>query len=110
MAGVKGRSGGHRPNTGGARAGSGRKRKEPQLLEFSSNGDPKAFLIAVMGDSAIDARIRVDAAKTLMPYLYPKKGESGKKEQKEEAAARANKGLFALRQPPPKLIINNDQR
>lgn len=61
MAGVKGRSGGSRMNTGGARAGSGRKMKAPQLIEFSSNGDPKAFLVAVMDDQSIDIRLRIAA-------------------------------------------------
>ena len=109
MAGVKGRSGGHRPNTGGARAGSGRKKKPPQLFEFSSNGDPKAFLTAVMNDQAADVRLRVQAAKLLMPFVHVKLREGGKKEQQAEAAKRVSHGLFSLRQAPPKLVRSNDR-
>lgn len=109
MAGAKGRSGGLRANTGGARAGSGRKKKPPQLFEFSSNGDPKAFLTAVMNDQAADVRLRVQAAKLLMPFVHVKLREGGKKEQQAEAAKRVSHGLFSLRQPPPKLVISNDR-
>ena len=103
MAGAKGKS-------GGARNGAGRPKKKPVLIDVpNSNSDPKAFLIAVMDDQAVDVRIRVDAARTLMPYLYPKKGEGGKKEQQAEAAKKVSHGLFSLRQPPPRMIINNDR-
>jgi phage terminase small subunit len=103
MAGVKGRSGGPRPNSGGARPGAGRKPKEPEILALAATyDDPERFLRAVMNDSATDAKIRVDAAKALMPYIHAKKGEGGKKEQKQ-AEAQKVASRFAPG-APPKLV------
>jgi len=96
MAGVKGQSGGARP-------GAGRKPKEPTILQLSAiYDDPEKFLRAVMNDSGTDAKLRVDAAKALMPYIHAKKGEVGKKEQSNEAAKRVA-GRFATA-APPKLV------
>jgi len=63
--------------------------------------DPKAFLIATMNDYDADAKLRVDAAKALMPFIHPRKGEGGKKEEKEDAAKKAGKGKFGAAPPPP---------
>jgi phage terminase small subunit len=63
--------------------------------------DPKAFLIATMNDYDADAKLRVDAAKALMPFIHPRKGEGGKKEEKEDAAKKAAKGKFGAATPPP---------
>lgn len=107
MAGVKGRSGGARPNTGGARPGAGRKPAPPQFLpEVSASADPKAFLLAVMDDPTADVKVRLDAAKVLMPFLHQKIGEGGKKEAKADAAKKASTGRFAAA-AAPKLVVNN---
>lgn len=98
MAGQPGKS-------GGARKGAGRKPKEPEMLASpseKSQGDPKAFLLSVMNDPANEARSRIDAAKALLPYLYPKLGEGGKKEQTADAAKKVA-GRFAAA-APPKLV------
>ena len=96
MTGVKGRSGGARP-------GAGRKPKEPAVLPLSVQyDDPLAFLKAVMNDAGSEAKIRVDAAKALMPFVHQKLGEGGKKEQQKEAAHKAA-GRFSPA-PPPKLV------
>ena len=80
MAGKPGRS-------GGARAGAGRPKKEPVILTLSvTYDDPLAFLKAIMNDNGTEAKLRVDAAKALMPFVHPKKGEAGKKDQKNEQA------------------------
>jgi len=63
--------------------------------------DPKAFLIATMNDYDADAKLRVDAAKALMPFIHPRKGEGSKKEEKEDAAKKAGKGKFGAAPPPP---------
>ena len=63
--------------------------------------DPKAFLIATMNDYDADAKLRVDAAKALMPFIHPRKGEGGKKEEKEDAAKKAGRGKFGAAPPPP---------
>ena len=101
MAGKPGMKGG-----GGARPGAGRKRKEPPVSDAIGSDDPKAFLIALMNDVTQDTRIRSDAAKALLPYVHQKLGEGGKKDQKQDAAAKVAGGKFAAA-PPPKLVINN---
>ena len=42
---------------------------------------------------------RVDAAKALMPYIHARKGEAGKKEQRNEAA-KGVAGRFSTAAPP----------
>ena len=87
---------------------------KPPVLDLEVNGeesafdfskamtftDPKAFLIATMNDYDADAKLRVDAAKALMPFIHPRKGEGGKKEEKENAAKTASKGKFGAAPPP----------
>lgn len=65
-----------------------------------SHRDPKDFLLAVMNDLATEPKLRVDAAKALMPFVHQRKGEGGKKEQAKEKAAQAGQGRFSPRQPP----------
>ena len=86
MAGIKGRSGGARLNAGGARLnaggarrGAGRKQgtKNPRtiaraeaarLLPFCAC--PLEWLQALMSDDRQDLRLRVDAARALVPYFH----------------------------------------
>ena len=76
MAGMKGKSGGARANAGGARRGAGRK-KDPRtiaraeaarLLPFCAC--PLGWLLALMSDDRQDLRLRVDAARALMPFHH----------------------------------------
>jgi phage terminase small subunit len=96
MAGVKGRS-------GGARLNSGPKPAEPVKLTLGViYEDPDKFLRAVMNDSETDAKLRVDAAKALLSAQVRRAENGGKKDAKQEAAKQvANK--FAT-PTPPKLI------
>jgi len=64
MAGVKGKSGGARPNTGGARPGAGRPRKPP--LSLPNTRDPKKWLIALMQCPQATMSQRVAAARALL--------------------------------------------
>ncbi|CAM4004624.1 terminase small subunit [Pseudomonas wadenswilerensis] len=76
---------------------------EPAGFDLSralSHKDPKDFLLAVMNDMGTEAKLRVDAAKALMPFVHPRKGESGKKEQAKEKAADAASGKFGARRGP----------
>lgn len=66
MAGVKGRSGGARP-------GAGRPRKPVVLRNYPFTDDALQFLIMVMNDSAIESRVRLEAAKALMPHFHKRK-------------------------------------
>lgn len=62
--------------------------------------DPADFLRSVMNNEREEMRLRMDAAKTLMPYTHAKLGEVGKKEQMREAAKEAGKGRFATGRAP----------
>ena len=97
MAGVKGRSGGARP-------GAGRKPKQPEVIEIVMPivvTDPVEFLERVMSDPMADAKLRVDAAKALLPYKHAKKGEVGKKEEAAERAKSAASKFKPATPPPP---------
>jgi len=63
--------------------------------------DPKAFLTAAMNDGALDPKLRIDAAKALMPFTHNKLGEGGKKDQKNEEAKKVASRFAAA--VPPKL-------
>ena len=64
------------------------------------HSDPKAFLLAAMNDTGMEPKLRVDAAKALMPFMHPKRGEGGKKEEKDAAAKAAAAGRFGAGAPP----------
>ncbi|MDD1150394.1 terminase small subunit [Pseudomonas sp. TNT2022 ID357] len=68
--------------------------------------DPLQFLKAVMNDGGEDMKLRVEAAKTMMPYVHGKIADQGKKESKKAAANSASKGRFGP-SPPPKLVVDN---
>ncbi|VVO30524.1 terminase small subunit [Pseudomonas fluorescens] len=65
-------------------------------LKFS---DPVQFLLTKM-NSAADEKLQIDAAKALLPYLHQRKGETGKKEEKLEAAEKAAAGMYGTGKPP----------
>jgi phage terminase small subunit len=111
MAGVKGRSGGARPNTGGARPGAGRKPAETvkltipvPIMDTLAHKDPMVFLMALMNDIEADIKLRADAAKTLMMYTHLKKGDGGVKDEKAEKAKKAGQGKFAAAPAPLRMI------
>lgn len=108
MAGVKGRSGGARPNTGGARPGSGRKPAPPVFSQATDEeGDAERFLKEVIRDVSLDMRVRLDAAKALIAYQKPKMGETGKKDAKNDAAKAAASGRFAAPAPPKLTLVRS---
>jgi phage terminase small subunit len=105
MAGVKGKSGGPRANSGGKRPGAGRPPKEPNLLLLAkASDDPLEFLKSVWKDDTADAKLRVDAAKAALPFVHGRIGEQGKKNAKKDAAASALGGRFAPTAPPPRTV------
>lgn len=67
------------------------------LSQALAHRDPRAFLLAAMNDNMLEPKLRIDAAKALMPYEFAKKGEGGKKEQQADAAKQAGAGRFGLR-------------
>lgn len=69
--------------------------------------DPLEFLRSVMNNSSEDIDTRKDAAKAMLPYIHPKKGEGGKKDARNAAAqVAAGRGKFGA-MAPPKLVVNN---
>ena len=79
MAGKPGRSGGARQNAGGRRAGAGRPlgSKNPhtiaanlaaRALPYAS--DPMRWLVTLMSDQRQDLKLRLEAARAVLPYLH----------------------------------------
>lgn len=71
--------------------------------------DPLEFLKAVMNNAAEDIDTRKDAAKAMLPYLHPKKGEGGKKDARHAAAKVAATASKFGAMAPPKLVVNNNK-
>lgn len=69
---------------------------------------PLDYLLEVMRDQAEDRGRRMQAATLAAPYCHPKKGESGKKEEKA-AAAKKVASRFAPA-APPKLAASNGRK
>ena len=129
MAGVKGKSGGARPNSGGKRAGAGRKPKvaaaesanapaaavrvemEAQLhggalkrlksepVEVSER-DMLQFLQDVALGRIPAATIQVRAAIAAVQYTHRKKGDGGKADEVADKAKAAGAGKYGMRQGP----------
>ena len=68
------------------------------------HADPKAFLLAAMNDGALEAKLRIDAAKALMPFTHNKLGEGGKKDQKNEEAKKVASRFSAAAPPQLKAV------
>lgn len=84
-------------------------RAEPEpagfdLAQALLHRDPKDFLLSVMNDMGTEAKLRVDAAKALMPFVHPRKGESGKKDQAQAKAKQASTGKFGARRGPLRAV------
>lgn len=94
MAGVKGRSGGARP-------GAGRPRKQPveiapevAQVDHGEPLDPRPTLeLIALGHMEVSAQ-QMKALLALLPYTNTKKGEGGKKEQRQDEAKKVA-GRFA---------------
>lgn len=74
------------------------------LMQALLHRDPKDFLLSVMNDSGSEPKLRVDAAKALMPFVHPRKGESGKKDQAQAKAEQAATGKFGARRGPLRAV------
>ncbi|EIC82160.1 terminase small subunit [Serratia sp. M24T3] len=73
--------------------------------ESRKYNDPMDYLNAVMNGIEPDEPERRDAAKAMLPYVHPKKGEGGKKVAQNAAAKVAASKFGAM--AAPKLIVNN---
>jgi len=108
MAGVKGRSGGPRPNSGGKREGAGRKPAPAAkgLVEPPVPGltrDPLEFLLDVMQGKVEANAGQIKAAQAAAQYLHAKK-EGGKKDERADKAKSAGAGKFAPSAPPLRVV------
>lgn len=74
------------------------------LMQALLHRDPKDFLLSVMNDLESEPKLRVDAAKALMPFVHPRKGESGKKDQAQAKAEQASTGKFGARRGPLRAV------
>jgi phage terminase small subunit len=74
------------------------------LIDIPPTADPIEFLTTIMNEPAADLRFRIDAAKAMLPFKHQKLGEGGKKDQKQDAAAKAGAGKFSAT-APPKLVM-----
>jgi phage terminase small subunit len=71
--------------------------------------DPQDYLMAAMNDPGLETKLRIDAAKTLMPFKHNKLGEGGKKDAQKDAAKKAGGGRFASA-APPKLVATGGKK
>ncbi|WP_333907079.1 terminase small subunit [Delftia acidovorans] len=78
------------------------------LSQALSHRDPRAFLLAAMNDALLEPKLRIDAAKALMPFEFAKKGEGGKKEQQADAAKKVASRFAPA--APPKLAASNGRK
>jgi phage terminase small subunit len=114
MAGVKGRSGGPRKNSGGARPNSGPKPKKskpagsanatvPVLPPPATETDMLKHLQNIALGYIDASTIQVRAAIAAVQYTHVKKGDGGKKDEKQRAAE-AVASKFNAAPPPLKLV------
>lgn len=94
MAGVKGRSGGARPN-------SGPKKRPPAACDAA---DAMDFLDQVMRGLIVPSVAQLDAAKTVARLTVAPPTGAGKKDEREQAAKKASTGRFGAAPAPLKLV------
>ncbi len=104
MAGVKGKSGGPRANSGGSRPGAGRPRKEkPPLVEIE--GRDMLTLLQDIALGRVEASTgQIRAAIAAVQYTHTKKGDGGKKEEAADRAKKVAVGRFSASPPPLRAV------
>ena len=71
---------------GGSRPGAGRPKSKPQLVSIPETNDPLVFLAQLMNNPLADVKLRLDAAKALMPYAHIRKDAVGSKQAAADLA------------------------
>jgi len=71
------------------------------LKALGLTSDPRDVLVAIMNDVGEEPKLRLEAAKALMPFTHGKIAEQGKKGAKQEAANKAATGGRFAPPPPP---------
>jgi phage terminase small subunit len=76
------------------------------LKALGLTSDPRAVLVAIMNDFNEEPKLRMEAAKALMPFTHGKIADQGKKDaQKKAAGEAAASGRFGAPPPPPHLRV-----
>jgi hypothetical protein len=78
--------------------------KPPETVTDGKTETPLEFLLRVMNDPNEPRERRDRAAIAACPYVHPRRGEGGKKDDQKEKAARASSGKFAAGRLPLKLV------
>jgi phage terminase small subunit len=105
MAGVKGRSGGARQGTGPKPAKPTPVTPEAARVVHGEPLDPRPTLeLVAMGHMEVSPQ-QFKALTALLPYMHTKKGDGGKKDEKQDAAKKAGAGRFGA-SSPPRLVSN----
>jgi phage terminase small subunit len=98
MAGVKGKSGGKRPNAGRKPA-----EKPPLVPVVVAGRDPLELLLQIAFGQTEVSQDQLKAAIAAVPYVHQKKGEGGKKEERQAQAEKvANR--FSPARPPLSVV------
>lgn len=109
--------GGPRAGSGGARPGAGRPRKHAKLKRQKADikppveaaadvpvvplrKEPLAYMLDVVNDPNADQKRRDYMAVAAAPYVHAKAGETGKKDQKLEAAKKVASRFGSSTAPP----------
>ena len=75
------------------------------VAEVDPNLTPLDYLLGIVRDPSKSESDRVRAAALALPFVHAKPGEAGKKESKQQAAANAATGKFAVPMAP-RLVKN----
>lgn len=73
------------------------------LAALGLTSDPKRVLVALMNDTNEEPKLRLEAAKALMPFVHARVADQGKKAAKNEAAKKAA-NRFAPSAPPLRMV------
>ncbi|MFY3333332.1 terminase small subunit [Achromobacter xylosoxidans] len=71
------------------------------LKALGLTSDPRAVLVAIMNDAREEPKLRLEAAKALMPFTHGKVADQGKKDAQKAAANKVAAGGRFNAPPPP---------
>lgn len=71
------------------------------LKALGLTSDPRAVLVAIMNDASEEPKLRLEAAKALMPFTHGKIADQGKKDAQKAAANKVAAGGRFNPPPPP---------
>lgn len=107
MAGVKGKSGGPRANSGGSRPGAGRKpapKREPVVVPVEDGRDMLSLLQDIALGHLDATPIQVRAAIAAVQYTHTKRADGGKKDERQQKAEKVAASNRFAPTAAPKLV------